>query len=387
MQKFQYIKFLGYFTLIFIYSLLLNQSFGLNSNVQNSECASNSDFKQQEDRFVFFPESSGSFAVGYKNIELTDLKRIDPYDAEKSRSLKVTFYYPSTASIDHSEPYGEEEEIFWNRELRPIPALEKSFEVIMEQIRTLRLKKSLDSTPLPGKYPLLVFNHGFGITAGSYQSLFLELVSHGYIVCAIHNPYIADTVIFQNDDKLFRKAERDKIAVDTCFEDLTFVLSSLSQIEHFHGLMDMDRIGILGHSLGGTTSMMLARANHLIKAAAQLDAPIEDLSEYEDGSVGFDKPFLHLFADKNSFIKTGLKLNNFKGLVVGAEHNSFADHEVLEQIIPFFQQGEPDLAKYRTIVAIIRTFFDQFLKEDHDVNLESFRNQYILLETIKDTNL
>ncbi len=44
--------------------------------------------------------------------------------------------------------------------------------------------------------------------------------------------------------------------------------------------------------------MRIARINHLIKAAIQLHAPIADLSEYEDGSIGFNKAFLHLYADE-----------------------------------------------------------------------------------------
>lgn len=392
MKKFECIRLFTIAALLSISFPFSNQLFGLNENVdvktefitENkdlSECAFELG-KQQHDNVILFPEASGFFAMGYKNIELTDTNRNDPYDIGKNRRLKVTFYYPATAISNHLEPYGEEEATFWGRELAAIPSLKESFEEIMGQIRALRVRKSLDAEPLSGKYPVLIFNHGFGITSGSYQSLFQELVSHGYIVCAIHNPYIADTVIFQNEDRLFRKAERNNIAVDTCLNDVTFVLSLLSEIEYFRELMDLDKVGMLGHSLGGITTMKIARTSHQVKAAVQLDAPIEDLSEYEDGSIGFDKPFLHLFANETSFLKTSLNVNNFKALIIGAAHNSFADHEVLGNILPFFkEEGKSDLTQYHTIVALIRLFFDQFLKNDPASNLMSFNNQNVLLET------
>ncbi len=359
----------------------LNPLFGANKNEENlSECILEYN-KQQNDNAILFPRSSGPFAIGYKNIELTDMSRSDPYNTEKNRRLKLTFYYPATGSSHHFEPYGEEEFVFWHRELAAIPSLKESLGTIMEQIRALSINKSLDVEPLPGKYPVLLFNHGFGVTAGSYQSLFQELVSHGYIVCAIHNPYVADTVIFQNEDQLFRKAVRDSVAVDTCFDDATFVLSSLPKIEYFANSMDLNNIGTLGHSLGGITAMRMARTCDQIKAAIQLDAPIQDLFDYVDGSIGFNKPFLHLFADETSFLKTPLNIDNFKAFITGAEHNSFADHEILEKILPFFkEEGEPDLTRYRTIISLIRLFFDQFIKNDHSINIESFNNQFVILE-------
>ncbi len=392
MKKLLYMKqFIISLTLVSF--LFFNPLFGLNENANAelnaakeeslSECLFESDQGQNND-IILFPKSSGDFVMGYKNIELIDTSRNDPYHAGKRR-LKITLYYPSTASSAYLEPYGEEETLFWHRELTAVPSLKEHFNVIMNEFRTLRIHKALNAEPLPGKYPVIVFNHGFGVTAGSYQSLFQELVSHGYIICAIHNPYIADTVIFQNEDKLFRKAQKDETAVNTCIDDATFVLSFLPEIEYFHEVMDLDKIGILGHSLGGITSMVIARTNAQIKSVVSLDAPIEDLAAYEDGSKGFDKPFLHLFANKDSYSKTSLKVNNFKAFIVDTEHNSFADHEVLEKIIPFFkEESELDFSKYHTITALIRLFFDQFLKNDHENPIMSFNNRDVLLETVKE---
>ncbi len=42
-----------------------------------------------------------------------------------------------------------------------------------------------------GKYPLVVFSHGALGIKTSNTSTFIELASHGYVVCSIDHPYQA----------------------------------------------------------------------------------------------------------------------------------------------------------------------------------------------------
>jgi hypothetical protein len=83
------------------------------------------------------------------------------------------------------------------------------------------------------------FEHGFGVTAGSYQRMVLELVSHGYVVIAPGHPNIATTVIFEDGTKAFLKAGRDALMFETAFQDTQFVLSKIDAIASREPSMDL----------------------------------------------------------------------------------------------------------------------------------------------------
>lgn len=111
------------------------------------------------------------------------------------------------------------------------------------------------------------------MTAGSYQRMLLELVSHGYVVIAPSHPHIAATVIFEDGTKTFLKADRNALMFETVFLDTQFVLSKINAIASTTS-MDLTKIGMIGHSLGGATTVKTTRLNPHILAGISLDAPI-----------------------------------------------------------------------------------------------------------------
>ncbi len=64
-----------------------------------------------------FPKPSGPLSLGYRNFEVKDKNRKDPYNTWHSRRLKVTVWYPSKAP-SNVESYGQEEIKLWERELK-----------------------------------------------------------------------------------------------------------------------------------------------------------------------------------------------------------------------------------------------------------------------------
>lgn len=158
-----------------------------------------------------------------------------------------------------------------------------------------------------GKYPLVVFSHGaFGVRA-SNTSTYMELASNGYIVCSIDHAYhsmctkdtdgkftMADRSFVQEiidanngvyDDETVYKLEQKWMKVRT--EDMNFVLDTIikyakdSSSNKVYQLIDTDKIGLIGHSLGGAASAQLGRERGDINAVINLDADL--LGEY----VGF----------------------------------------------------------------------------------------------------
>lgn len=364
------------------------------------------------DHSIEFPSLTGLHSVGYKNLEFTDENRDDPYNPGHHRKIKVTVYYPSS-DAPKLEPYGDEEVDFWETELKePLESKEISpeeFESITSEINCTQVFKSKNATPATGPFPVILFEHGFGVTAGSYQRMLLELVSHGYVVIAPGHPNIATTVIFEDGTKAFLKAGRDALMFETAFLDTQFILRQIDSIAFTTPSMDLTKIGMIGHSLGGATTIRTTRINPRINAGISLDAPIShDTYDYDgdersvsnldsdivlDYGSDFEKPFLHIFAGKPMCDPSSvhLKNNNFKAVIKGTEHNSFADHGILKGTISVLKEkgwhlgaGNADASSYQTeMIQLIQSFFDKFLKNT-PVNLMQKNSDVITVETTKD---
>lgn len=123
------------------------------------------------------------------------------------------------------------------------------------------------------KWPLLIFSHGFGGCAKQTNFLMQYLADHGYIVIA---PDHADAKCngrfgalvsamrpgtrdwperpFRNPESWTDETEADRR------DDVLFALSSMLDDRQYKNYVDTDRIGLIGHSLGGYTMLGLAGA-------------------------------------------------------------------------------------------------------------------------------
>jgi pimeloyl-ACP methyl ester carboxylesterase len=150
--------------------------------------------------------------------------------------------------------------------------------------------------PSQRPYPVLVFSHGFGESSLTYASLLEDLASHGYIVAAIEHPYDCSSVVFPGGRTVpFAKAAWDaakakpdgavryQIAqIPTRAADIRFVVDKLGGSDGaampgaiLRGHLDLRRLGVFGHSLGG---MAAARA---CEDDARIGAVMNQDSDYE----------------------------------------------------------------------------------------------------------
>ncbi len=163
-----------------------------------------------------------------------------------------------------------------------------------------------------GKYPLVLFSHGaFGVIDSNY-STYVELASHGYVVVSIAHPYHA---MFVEDvygkktfvDMEFMKrvyadngadnAEAEKSVYEFSKEwmevrtaDMNFVLDTVldkgkNQAEAPFSLVDEEKIGLFGHSMGGATAVQIGRERNDIDAVIDLEGTMA--GEY----VGFENGY------------------------------------------------------------------------------------------------
>ena len=237
-----------------------------------------------------FPKPSGPYSIGYQHVELTDKERIDPYNPkpEQNRQVKVTVWYPSQDAAK-LENYSIDEMALSEQNKEQIlknlpPDLRVQTQQAIDRHAQIKIYRSFNAQPAQGKFPVIVLSPGWGNKSVSYQRIGQELVSHGYIVMAIHHPYLTGRVKFRDGVVKARENIESEEALRIFTADVAFVLKSLPDISSQLGLQETDRIGLMGHSLGGEATMRTVH-NPLFKvrAAVHLDSLLipEPLSQEE----------------------------------------------------------------------------------------------------------
>ncbi len=109
--------------------------------------------------------------------------------------------------------------------------------------------------PRAAPYAALVFAHGWNATPSSYTGVGRHLATWGYIVAIPAFP----------DDNLEVRASDARYL-------LSYLISESGRpASRFYQKIDATRLGIVGHSLGGATTMMVAARDARVKAAVGLD--------------------------------------------------------------------------------------------------------------------
>lgn len=215
--------------------------------------------------FHSLPEPTGKYNVGTVVGDFVDENRIERFskELEEPRKLAVQFWYPTDR---------EGSEIQYDISGAPISTSEQN-------------------------YPVLIFSHGaFGMRL-SNASAFRELASHGYIVASIDHTYHSFYTSFTDGKGILvnnnflneaiaassgdlspeREFEVSHEWLDLRTADIEFVIDSLKtgKIEVPGGIlnnyMDLNRIGLFGHSLGGASAAQVSRERDEVKATIVID--------------------------------------------------------------------------------------------------------------------
>ena len=229
-----------------------------------------------------------------------------------------------------------------------------------------------------GYYPLLVFSHGaFGVM-DSNASTCQELASHGYVVASIGHPYHSLFLKDANDkitlvDRDFlnevytdngatnaeaekRIYEKSKKWMELRSADENFVLEQIITMKASNEQAPFDRIrtdkiGLFGHSLGGATSVEVARMRSDIDAVIVLEGTmLGEYTGFENGTETFDPtPFpipvldvysrdiyekAHLYGDSYVNFYLGSKTNDYQYKIFeNADHLNFTDLPLFSPIL------------------------------------------------------
>lgn len=136
------------------------------------------------------------------------------------------------------------------------------------------------------QYPVLLFSPGLGAVAEFYSGLLEDLASRGYVVVAINHPHISGVTVLPGgrvvpmlaalEEDETRLASAAPVVVDDLRTTLDWLQRQNQDPKHLlGGHLDLNRIGALGHSFGGSAALQAARVDKRLRAAANLDGTIQ----------------------------------------------------------------------------------------------------------------
>lgn len=287
------------------------------------------------------PFVRGSFPVGVRTADITDPAR--------GRPLSVEVWYPALdahAGQDTS------------------PATRDTYDLI-PGFPPAWQEAARDAAPRPGKYPLVVFSHGFG--GHRRQSTFLctHLASRGYVVAAPDHTgnTIAEMIQWmmtvQSGGELPDLAGLLDSFIADRPTDIRFTIDGVlaDSIGGVASLVDPERIGMSGHSFGGWTTLMVAGRDPRVRAALPLapaggetPLPSDPLRNALDFDWGREVPTLFLVADNDTLLPLpgmhellGRTPSKSKKMVIleNADHMHFCDR--IEEVHEMFRLMPPPI--------------------------------------------
>jgi dienelactone hydrolase len=265
-------------------------------------------------RETTLPTPTGSFAVGRTTYVWSDAAQLDPLAPQPGtrRELLAWIWYPA-APPRPSQTVDDYLPAPWRT------AIQRHGGVLLTQLLTRDLSRvrahsirDAEVSPQHPSYPVILMRAGLAALTTDYTALAEDLASHGYVVVGFDAPYRTIVVVLpdgrvierapQNDADLLSGAQQEQLAnklVQTWSADMGFALDQLEKLNtsdppgSFLGRLDMQRVGVFGHSLGGATALQFCHDDSRCKAGIDVDgAPL--------GSViaeGVTQPFMFLLSD------------------------------------------------------------------------------------------
>lgn len=382
------------------------------------------------------PAPDGPYAIGLARAHLVDADRAEtatPDNPDDRRELVVQAWYPASLS-----PSMVRAPLFPDPR-QPQRLLAGSFGLpaaAFSYVSGIAGHGVIDAPvetggPDNGRYPVLVFSHGFGSFSSQNSLLMEHLASHGYIVFSIDHPYQATWVELSEGREVaflqtaFDSAQpseeeiADMIAalkgiskarsyddyyqrvsdfmmgspdfndgLDIWIEDTSFFWDELmgGRVDAFgflDGHMDLDRLGVFGMSYGGATAGMVCANDSRCKAGLNMDG-----LQYgnHDMRLEIDKPFMIMNADRrlefgegedspplpfemNDFVYAQATGPAYSLTISGAKHINFGDLAYLAPLATLLGvTGSIDASRMNAIMnAYVTAFFDQHLRESNSL--------------------
>ncbi|WP_326687333.1 alpha/beta hydrolase [Streptomyces sp. NBC_01795] len=263
------------------------------------------------------PKPTGPHAIGVTTLYLVDRARRDPLDPYPVREVMASVFYPARAT--HGAETAPTAPAVATAPAAPTaPYMTQGAAASFVQIDV-----HLHGLPAEGvdwagiathahpnapaetgaRRPVLLYSPGGGDPRGLGTGLAEELAAHGYIVVTVDHPGDGSEVEFPvttayRDEKVretvFRGDPRAdgalfQTVIETRIADLRFVLDALAELasgrnpdaagrpvpEHLAQVLDLRRVGVYGHSAGGTAAAGTLYEDRRVHAAVNLEGYLD----------------------------------------------------------------------------------------------------------------
>jgi len=352
--------------------------------------------------FEFVP-LTGTYPVGTISAHLTDHGRKDPYAPDKlaDREVIIQVWYPAET----------------NRGLRHALYRDGRRNDYRDSSLALVETRSFVDAPLAktrATYPVLIFDGAINRFQNTFETE--EMSSHGFIVVAIDHPYDSDLIVFPDGRRISASKEAclldfssdESLAVSrpkverrlaVRVADTRFVLDQLErwkgleQTSRFFGRMDLNHIGMFGHSFGGAVTAEVCRVDPRVCAGISVDGTMFGTAK----TNGVPKPFFFMFtsarptkADLESpddkarreareiqgdYQDIDRSMDRYGGYflqVRGLEHMNYTDYPLYSQVKAWSGAGSIDVRRAHEITnRVTLAFFRRELLKDSSISVET----------------
>lgn len=349
-----------------------------------------------------FEAPTGPYAIGTATYHWVDSNREEIYtkDSGDHRELMVQLWYPTdqggrgkpVSYLPDSERYRK--------------AICKEFGLPDFVLSYMDLVKTHAIADMPvasaeKAYPVVIFSPSNGGTR--FQNTFQaeELASHGYIVVGVEHTYHSLATAFPDGRIIgfyrmnmlnFQVMDQDMKQV--IVKDIQFVLDEIEQLNRndvsgrLTGKFDLNRIGMMGHSLGGAATTQMLLQDDRVKAGINMDGTFFG----DVPKMGIKKPFMLMSSEdsekseneqpkQEQLDKYGFTRQQFDQIVMEGTarkknalanggyhvtlqhtvHYSYSDFYLYSPIVQWMDGVDPRRA-HRIINDYTLAFFDQYLK-------------------------
>lgn len=358
---------------------------------------------------VVLPNPTGAYGVGVTNYQWVDDRRLETLTSTENdqREVMARVWYPAKIN-------GRAQPAPYAHSVKQLKSLSEGqplyVKAIIDCIKNVTTHSylQLPVSSAKAEYPVLILSPGFGASNFMYTSMTENLASHGYIVIAIEHPYYTEIPTLFPDGRVTKEKvvtnEHSSVwdsmeeHMQLWVEDVKFVLDRLYDLnkkdpQHIlTGMMDLHRLGMLGHSFGGAAAAQVMHQDSRVLAGVNMDgfpygARIND---------GLSYPFLYIqttYSDdfakmklsetdwpdpspysgldaKEEYIKDAaelvqrkegiLKNGGTEWVLPGADHMSFSDVTLYSPLL-----GKRDLTLLAKVNEQLVQFFDEHVKDKY----------------------
>lgn len=366
------------------------------------------------------PTPTGKYAIGSQYIHLkTNQDEIITPEINDKRELMIKVWYPAKIDTEKKERYLNNGDRISFAVKHGVP------NAIFNYLDYVSTNTYSDASVADGKFPVLIFSHGSYSKASGYYALLEEIVSHGYIVLNINHTYESTGTLFPNGKiKYYNKAYdkktnnqkmadmawnsfqeynkasnwdeehlsientlRNYVAADITHRwsnDFSLVINALEKWNDSTFLsdhMDISKLGVFGHSQGGSAAGQSLIDDKRVKAGVNIDGVqwgimIDTLMTKPFAIISSDWPDSHPDFNEHAY-HNGSTTDFYNALILNSGHSNFMDIPLMISHLPALSESgsiSPNKATEITSKIVVQ-FFDNYLMSESN-DLLKLSNEY-----------